>query len=213
MPAHADGRVVSVAPERLPGWLDGFAARHGHPLATPAGDRLLLVAPDGATASIRLEWGPLPGSDPITEVVAAAARPRLAAALIVRRRAHAVGIFSGEQLLTGRHDHHYVQSRTKAGGWSQQRYARRRGNQAERAYSEAAQDAVAVLAPRLTELELLATGGDQAAVTQVLTEPALAGLAKLPRIRVDGVPDPNAGVLAAFGKRLREVRITLNDLA
>jgi hypothetical protein len=213
MPSHADGRVVSVAPERLPGWLGGFATRHGHPEATLVEGRLFLAGPDGATASIRLDWGPLPGVDPVAEVVAAAARPRLAAALIVRRRAHAVGVFSGEQLLAGRHDHHYVQSRTKAGGWSQQRYARRRGNQAERAYQEAAEDAVAVLVPRLTELEFVATGGDQAAVTQVLAEPALAGLARLPRVRVDGVPEPNASVLSAFGKRLREVRITLNELA
>jgi hypothetical protein len=213
MPSPADGRVVSVSPERLPGWLDGFAARHGQPTATPAEGRLLLVSPDGATASIRLDWGPLTGDDPLAQVVAAAARPRVAAALIVRRRAHAIGVFSGEQLMVGRHDHHYVQSRTKAGGWSQQRYARRRGNQAERAYQEAAEDAVAVLVPRLAELELVATGGDQTAVTQVLGEPALAGVAALPRVRVDGVPDPNAGVLASFGKRLREVRITLNELA
>lgn len=213
MPSPADGRVVSVSPERLPGWLDGFAARHGQPLATPGDGRLLLVSPDGATASIRLDWGPLTGDDPVADVVAAAARPRVAAALIVRRRAHAIGVFSGEQLLAGRHDHHYVQSRTKAGGWSQQRYARRRGNQADRAYAEAADDAVAVLVPRLAELEVVATGGDQTAATQVLADSGLAALAGLPRVRVDGVPDPNASVLAGFGKRLREVRITLNELA
>ena len=122
-------------------------------------------------------------------------------------------MFSGEQLLDGRHDNHYVQARTKAGGWSQQRYARRRGNQAERAYREAADDACAVLLPRLAEFEVVATAGDQSAVTQVLATPALSGLAALPRVRVDAVPDPNAGVLAGFGKRLREVRITLNELA
>jgi hypothetical protein len=213
MPSRADGRVVSVAPERLGAWLDGFAARHGHPRATVTDAGLFLAGPDGATAAVRLDWGPLPGLDPLAEVVAAALRPRPAAALIVRRRAHAVGIFRGEQLLTGRHDSHYAQSRTKAGGWSQQRYARRRGNQAERAYREAADDAAAVLLPRLAEVEVLATGGDQAAVNQVLAEPSLAGLASLPRVRVDGVPDPNASVLAGFGRRLREVRITLNELA
>jgi len=213
MPPHPDGRVISVAPERLAAWLDGFAARHGRPQPATDVARLLLTSPDGATASIRLDWGILPGTDPIAEVVAASVRPRLAAALIVRKRAHGVGVFSGEHLLEGRHDNHYVQARTKAGGWSQQRYARRRGNQAERAYREAADDACAVLLPRLAELEVVATAGDQAAVTQVLATPALSGLAALPRVRVDAVPDPNAGVLAGFGKRLREVRITLNELA
>lgn len=213
MPSHADGRVVSVAPERLAGWLDGFGMRHGHPQATLADGRLFLVSPDGATAAVRLDWGPLPGVDPLVEVVVAALCPRVAGGLIVRRRAHAVGVFSGESLVTGRHDSHYFQSRTKAGGWSQQRYARRRGNQADRAYREAAEDAAEVLVPRLADLEVLATGGDQAAVTLVLAEPALAGLAALPRVRVDGVPDPNASVLAGFGRRLREVRITLNELA
>lgn len=213
MPSPANGRVVSVAPERLAGWLDGFAARHGHPHATVTDGRLFLTGPDGATASVRLDWGPLPGADPLAEVVAAALRPRLAGGLIVRRRAHAVGVFAGDRLVTGRHDSHYVQARTKAGGWSQQRYARRRGNQAGRAYSEAAADAAEVLVPRLAELEVLATGGDQSAVSQVLAESALAGLAALPRVRVDAVPDPNAGVLAGFGRRLREVRITLNELA
>lgn len=194
-------------------WLDGFAGRHGRPVTALDDTRLLLTSPDGATASIRLDWGPLPGADPVAEVVAAATRPRLAAGLIVRKRAHGVGVFCGEDLLEGRHDGHYVQARTKAGGWSQQRYARRRGNQAERAYREAADDAVAVLVPRLPGLEVLATAGDQAAVTQVLATAALAGLAALPRVRVDAVPDPNAGVLAGFGRRLREVRITLNELA
>jgi hypothetical protein len=213
MPVHSDVRVVSVAPERLAAWLDGFTTRHGRPEPAMDDTSLLLTSPDGATASIRLDWGPLPGVDPVAEVVAACLRPRLAAGLIVRKRAHGVGVFSGAKLLEGRHDNHYVQSRTKAGGWSQQRYARRRGNQAERAYREAAEDACAVLVPQLARLEVLATAGDQAAVTQVLATPALSGLLALPRVRVDAVPDPNAGVLAGFGKRLREVRITLNELA
>ncbi len=213
MPINSDGRVVSVAPKRLAAWLDGFAARHGEPAVTLEASRLLLSSPDLATASIRLDWGPLPGLDPVAEVIAAAARPRRAGGLIVRRRGHGVGLFTGERLIVGRHGSHYVQSRTKAGGWSQQRYARRRGNQAEHGYREAAADAVDILMPHLSELEVLATGGDQTAVNQVLADPGLAGLAALPRVRVDGVPDPNAGVLADFGVRMREVRITVNRYA
>ena len=50
-------RRVSVAPHRLAGWLGGFAERHGEPWPEVQEDRLVLRAPDGAIASIRLVWG------------------------------------------------------------------------------------------------------------------------------------------------------------
>jgi hypothetical protein len=118
--------------------------------------------------------------------------------------------------VSGRHGSHYVQGRTKAGGWSQQRYARRRANQAGRSFEAAAADAAEILLPRLGSLEALITGGDRAAVSAVLAEPGLERLAE-PGLRhgfgVLAVPDPNAHVLAAFGALFRRVSIDLNDLA
>lgn len=210
-------RTVGVAPERLSGWLDGFALRHGRPDVQVDDARVVLVAPDGAQARIGLPWGPLePGGDPLAALVAASARPRTVGALIVRRKAHAVGVFDGESLVAGRHGSHYVQGRTKAGGWSQQRYARRRANQAGRSFGAAAADAVEVLLPRLGDLEALVTGGDRTAVQAVLAEPGLERLvaAGLPQpFGVLAVPDPNAGVLAGFGAQFRRVAIELNELA
>jgi hypothetical protein len=209
-------RTVGVAPERLAGWLAGFAERHGVPAVGLTPERLTLRSPDGAEAAFPLAWGPLPDGDPLAVLVAEATRERRIGAVIARRKAHAVGIFDGERLVTGRHGHHYVQGRTKAGGWSQQRYARRRANQAGKSFDDAAGDVAEVLLPVVDTLEGLVLGGDRAAVTAVLAHPGLAPLND-PRLRhqttVFGVPDPNAGVLASFGAVFRKVVVELNQLA
>ena len=209
-------RTVGVAPERLAGWLAGFAQRHGTPVVDVAPERVILRAPDGAEAAFPLAWGPLPDGDPLTMLVAEAVRERRVGAVIARRKAHAVGIFEGSRLVTGRHGHHYVQGRTKAGGWSQQRYARRRANQAEKSFDGAADDVAEVLLPALDSLEALVLGGDRAAVAAVLAHPELAPLGASRLIHgtvVFGVPDPNAGVLAGFGAVFRKVVVELNQLA
>lgn len=206
-------RWVNLSPERLPAWLATFTQRHGEPETELTAERLLLRCPDRAEAHFQLGWGPLPGaSDPLAELVEIMLLPRRVAALIVHKRAHAVGVFFGASLLHGRHHRHYVQGRTKAGGWSQQRYARRRANQTGRAYAAAIQDAVELLASD-PELDALATGGDQAGVETVLSDQRLGHLNKLPRLRVAAIGDPNATVLAGFGDRLRRVSIGLNEHA
>ena len=206
-------RLVPVPPERLAGWLTGFADRHGSPELRLAADALHLDAPDGARAVVRLPWGPLPGLDPLAELVADALRPRLVGGLIVRRRAHAIGIFSGAELVSGHHASHYVQGRTKAGGWSQQRYARRRANQADHAFSAAADDVAAILLPEAGRLDAVVAGGDAAAVNDVLSRPEFEPLRRLRVGSVLPVPDPNRTVLVGFGPQLRQVRIGLNELA
>lgn len=213
MSATQMARVVPVAPHRLPAWLDGFAERHGAPKLDLSAERLQLAAPDGALASIGLTWGPLAGEDPIAELIADAQRLRRVGALIVRRRAHAVGIFDGEDLVAGHHASHYVQGRTKAGGWSQQRYARRRNNQAEHAFSEAAEDVAGILLPHAASLDAVVVGGDASAVNEVLSRAEFAPLRELRVGSVLAVPDPNRGVLEGFGQQLRLVRISLNALA
>ena len=82
-----------------------------------------------------------------------------------------------------------MQGRTKAGGQSQQRFARRRDNQARVAYEAAAEHAARIL-PGAT---VLVTGGDHAAVEAVLSDQRLAGFAVVPPFLA--VPDPKRGVL------------------
>ena len=210
-------RTVHVAPERLRRWLDGFSERHGQVTCHSTGHELTLAGADGALATIDLVWGPLPaGTDPLVAVVESFGLTRRVGVLLVRRRAHAVGIFEGPHLVAGRHGSHYVQGRTKAGGWSQQRYARRREHQADRSFASAATDVATILLPQADSLTALITGGDRGAVAAVLADPRFEPLRR-PRLHtgfgVFAVPDPNATVLAEFGQRFRAAPIRLNDLA
>ena len=83
----------------------------------------------------------------------------------------------------------HVQGRTKAGGQSQQRFARRRDNQARAAYEAAAEHAARILGG----VPMLVTGGDHAAVEAVLTDRRLADLVVVPPFLA--VPDPRRSVL------------------
>ena len=84
----------------------------------------------------------------------------------------------------------HVQGRTKAGGQSQQRFARRRDNQARQAYEAAAEHAVRILGQQ--PLTVVA-GGDHPAVDEVLADPRLARVTVVePWLPV---PDPRRAVL------------------
>ncbi len=163
-----------------------------------------------------LIWGPLPGADPIAELLDQVGRSRRLGVLLIRKSSHAVGIFTGTDLTAHTVGHHYVQGRTKAGGWSQQRYARRRENQAARAYAKAGEAAVRVLVPEAARLDGLILGGDAAALREVLADADLAALSaladRLPR-RVLAVPDPNLKVLRDSLAQFVAVPIGLNDAA
>ncbi len=183
-----------------------------------APDRLTLHAPDGAEAAFPLAWGPLPDGDPLAALVAEATRERRVGAVIARRKAHAVGIFEGARLVTGRHGHHYVQGRTKAGGWSQQRYARRRANQAGEVVRRVPPPTCAeVLLPVVGTLEALVLGGDRAAVAAVLAHPDLAPLADARLRHQDGGVRRPGSERRRAGRAsatvFRKVSIELNQLA
>ena len=101
-------------------------------------------AADGATAVITIPFPPLAESgDALLSLIRHAQLDRQIGAVLIRRGGWAVGIFVGSELVDSKVGRPYVQGQTKAGGWSQQRYARRRGKQASQAYAEAA-DVVAM---------------------------------------------------------------------
>jgi hypothetical protein len=207
-------RRVAVAPERLAGWVERFVARHGPVEAEHDHDEVRLRAADGAIAVIAIPFPAMAEpADPLPALLAHVGRDRRIGAVLVRRGGYAVGVFDGPALIASKVGGSYVQGRTKAGGWSQQRYARRRANQAAQAYAEAADAAVRVLGPVADDLEAVVGGGDRPGVEAVLADPRLAGV----RARFGGVvlptPDPRLRVLEAFGDQLRAVMIDLNDLA
>lgn len=208
-----DTRTVSVAPERLPGWVDRFVQRHGEVTADVDADGVVLTAPDGAQAQWPIGWGGLPSEAPHTLDASYAhlAANRRVAVLLARRAAHAVGVFHGQDLVASKVDTHYVQGRTKAGGWSQQRYARRRSNQADHAAAGAAKDVQRIIVAEPDRWDWFVTGGDAAAVAAVLAlTPRLADHAPS---RVLPTPDPRLAVLQSFPEQYRAVSIQLNALA
>jgi hypothetical protein len=204
--AAGGGKWVDVAPERLPRWLENFVTRHG------AYDQegLTLTAADGASAILH----PPPGAGAVTtvtELIAEAGRPRRLGLLLARKGAVAVGIADGEELITSKVDTHYVQGRTAAGGWSQQRFARRRDNQARAAAADGAGIAGRILLPEVRTIAALVAGGDRSAVDAILAAPQLAAVAALRTGRLLDVPEPRHAVLISAVAAARAVPILVRE--
>jgi hypothetical protein len=123
----------------------------------------------------------------------------------------AVGVVEGGALVASKVDSRYVQGRTAAGGWSQQRFARRRENQARAAAGDAADLVARLLLPRAAGLAALVAGGDRRAVDAVLADSRLAPVAALRAERFLEVPEPKLAVLEAAVRQARSVRIRLVD--
>jgi Actinobacteria/chloroflexi VLRF1 release factor len=104
-----------------------------------------------------------------------------------------------------------VQGRSAAGGWSQQRFARRRAGQGRLALSAAADVAAAVLLPHAGRLDGLVLGGDRASVATVMEDARLAPLRRLPLGPHLDVPDPRLAVLQRAARAFRAVRIRVVD--
>jgi hypothetical protein len=207
-----DARAVTVAGARLSKWLDGFADRHG-PLTTTTDDRHVVVTgADGSVAWIEVPFGPLvlDSAGPLTALQVHVNRTRRIGVLLVRRGGYAAGIFVGTTLISSKVGSSYVQGTTKAGGWSQQRYARRRANQALVAFAEAADVAARILLPDAANLDALICGGDRTAIRAVLDDPRLQPLVDLMRDPFLAVPDPRLRVLQATPEQFLAVRIWIH---
>ena len=225
----AASRAAEVPPERLAGWVDRFAASHGAATLSAGPDALVLEARDGARAVLAVPWPPMIGvgaagqvrggavTSPAERVgvlgalAAHAALPRTAAVLLVRRGGYAAGLARDGVLLDHSGGTRHVQGRTAAGGWSQQRYARRRAHQADALVGSAAGTLRRVLARSSAVPDVLVVGGDRALVDDVLADPALAAVAALPCSPVLDVPDPRHAVLVDAAHRARAVRVVVTD--
>lgn len=202
------GRWVEVDPARLPRWLDGFQQRHGTVTAQPEGAVLVVTGADGALAQLHPPPGAAGGTD-LAGFVADAQEPRRLGLVLARKAAAAVGVADGPQLAVSKVDSWYVQGRTAAGGQSQQRFARRRVNQASAAAGKAADIVARLLLPAAGELAAVVTGGDRATVDGILADPRLAPLLPLRSERHLPVPTPNLAVLRAAVGAARTVGIHL----
>jgi hypothetical protein len=208
-----DGRTVSVPAERVEGFLARFGDRHGE-LTWETDARLVVVtAGDGAEARCRVPFPPLvvDSSAPYGGLIDHVRRDRRVAVVLVRRGGYAAGIFDGSRLVASKVGSRHVQGRSAAGGWSQQRFARRREGQARVAEQAAADVVAAVLLPHATSLDALVAGGDRVVCDRVLADPRLAPLL---RLLVDdrlAVPDPRQRVLTASAEAFRAMHVQVID--
>lgn len=207
------GRMVQVGPERLQRWLEGFADRHGAATWEASPETVTLHAGDGARAELTVPFPPLPPQPeaPYGGVVAHALAPRCVGVLLVRLGGHAAGVFDGATLRTSKVGSRQVHGRSSAGGWSQQRFARRREGQVRVALASAADVAVRVLLPVVDGLDAVVTGGDRRALETVLDDRRLQRLRPLVSpVRLD-VPDPRLSVLQATPAQFRAVQVRIVD--
>jgi len=200
--------TVLVPAARLERWVLNFNGRHGTTGLGVAGGALTGAASDGSTFSARLPFDEAYDGLPDAGAFAAAAvAPKRWGVLLVRKGGFAVARLKSTELVEHKIGQRHVQGRTKAGGQSQQRFARRRDNQARQAFEAAADHAARILGAS-GDL-VVVTGGDHAAVTEVLADPRLG------RLRVVdpwlAVPDPKRAVLDQAVADAQAIRIDVHN--
>jgi hypothetical protein len=208
-----------VPAERVEGWLERFAARHGPTSWEASGDAVDVTAADGSTARLVPPFPPLrPASAgagsaaPYGGIVGHVLTDRRVGVLLVRLGGHAAGIFEGTRLVASKVGSRQVHGRSAAGGWSQQRFARRREGQVRVALEAAADVAARVLAPEAARLDAVVVGGDRRSVDTVLADRRLEPLRPLVVEPLLDLPDPRLTVLQSTPDTFRAVRVDVVDV-
>lgn len=210
---------MEVPPQRLAGWFERFVEHHGGPTSTRrTGERVEVRAGDGSVAAVGVPFAPLPpphGEEPglaVEELVEHVLRSRRIGLVLVRLGAHSVGIAKDGQVELSSTDRHLVHGRNKAGGQSQQRFARRREGQSRRSLA-AASDAVArVLLPERARLDALVLGGDRQALDVLRADPRLRTMLAAAEPRVLDVPEPRRSVLDEAARRAIAVEVEIHEV-
>ena len=202
-------RVVLVVPTRVQRWVENFVTRHGETELGVVDGHLTGRADDGSSFAARPPFAKLYAGPPDPGSFAQACTPPAHwGVLLVRKGGFAIARLAGERIVESKVGQRHVQGRTKAGGQSQQRFSRRRDNQARAAFEAAAGHAHRILTGPLTAM---VCGGDRTAVEQVLEDPRLRHLVPL---RVEpwlAVPDPRRGILEQAVLDGSSVAVTVTD--
>jgi len=147
-------------------------------------------------------------------LAAHAAADRTVGVLLVRLGGYAVGVFSGAppRLVSSKTGSRPVHGRSAAGGWSQQRFARRRENQAATALRAAA-DAAAEVFGRYGPggLDAVVLGGDKRSAAGLRGDARLAEYLARAAGRFLTVPDPRLAVLRETPRAFLAIRIRLTE--
>jgi len=206
-------RTVLVSPDRLAGWFERFSRSHGGAEVTAGAVAVEAQATDGSMARCEVPFPPLEldRPDPWQALVDHALRDRRFGVLLIRRGGYGAGVFDAGKLIASKVGTRYVQGRTAAGGQSQQRFARRRDNQATALVDSAVDVAARILVPQARTFAALATGGDRPLIAAALADSRLEKLVALPRGPWLAVADPRLKILLEAGVTARSVRITITD--
>ena len=206
---------MEVRPERLGRWLAGFDERHRVSRTRYSPEVVTVFGSDGTVAECRSAFAlPAGGDNPglaVDALVAHSLASRVVGVVLARLGGHAAGVFDGERLVVSKVGSRLVQGRTAAGGWSQQRFARRRAGQAVKAAGAAADDIARVLGPRLSTLDAVVLGGERRAVDALRSDARLAPVFSLAVERFVTTPDPKLAVLQNVPSLYRSVHIRLVD--
>jgi hypothetical protein len=206
-------RRVTVEVERLAGWLDRFAGKHGATASEAGPDAVVVRAEDRSVARLTVPFPPLVATGATYGgIVEHALRDRRVGVLLVRLGGFAAGVFDGTSLVSSKVGTRQVHGRSAAGGWSQQRFARRREGQVRVALAAAADVAAAVLLPETARLDAVVLGGDRRSVEPVLEDRRLAPLRPLVTGPVLDVPDPRLVVLRGTPAAFRAVQVEVTDV-
>lgn len=202
-------RHLDLAPGRFERWWDKFHADHPGVQLSFSGGAAVLTSTNGSVATFT-GWYPVnPGDDAKAALLR---MPDQAGIILLRRGGYSIGLARGTKLIEHKTGTRYVQSRTAAGGWSQQRFARRRDNQAAELVGACADTAARILEP-LTRSESagLAIGGDDLLIADLLADPRLSPLTNLPRRTLGNIPDPRFAVLTQALQRANSVSVAVHN--
>jgi hypothetical protein len=198
--------AVLVPTTRWQRWVDNFATGHGGAALVVVDGALRGDAADGSHFTARLPFDTsYDGPAEASAFAGTAVAPASWGVLLVRKGGFAVARLAGPAMVEHKVGQRHVQGRTKAGGQSQQRFARRRDNQARQAYEAAADHAARILGA----VPVASTGGDHAAVDAVLTDPRLASITVVqPWLPV---PDPRRAVLDGAIADTQAIRVDVTN--
>jgi len=193
--------------------MKSFEERHGKLTACAGGESVTFTAADGSAAECQVPFPPLHGDVEPGQIAAHAMADRTVGVFLVRLGGYAAGVFTGTEpvLAASKVGSRLVHGRSAAGGQSQQRFARRRENQAHQAVTAAADTAAAVFGP--FELDALVLGGDRRAFAGIRNDPRLAPYFKVAVDSFLTVPDPRLTVLKDTPRLFRAIRIKLTEAA
>lgn len=197
-----------LPPARIERWVANFEARHGETALEVRDGCLYGEATDGSWFSAAAPFDRGIETPETAALIAACAPPDRWGVLLVRKGGFAVARLEGAKIVESKVGQRHVQGRTKAGGQSQQRFARRRDNQARAAYEAAADHAARIIA----NVPVLVVGGDHTAVEAVLEDPRLRRPAKGRVGPFLTVPDPRRGVLEAAIGDAGSVRVDVTNV-